>query len=160
MPASEAQREWVRRVLGFDLADPTAAAGAAARTAPSGRGDTLAVWRDAKDAVDGKLEALARELRSYDDEDLDAIAEFGLFGLTGGGEAVALTRALMEYGGAAAGERRAAADALREAVAGFRSAVLEGNPAVELVDDNPFGVDVALSATLGDALQQIERALA
>ena len=149
MPASTEQREWVQRVLGFDPDDPAEGADAAV--------DRLAIWRDAKETVDARLSALARSLRAVGDPDFDRIAEFGLFGLTDG-ETVALNKALREYGAAPADKRPTAAKALRAAVAEYRAAMAsEGMFA--LLDENPFGVAVASRATLGVALDAIERSL-
>ncbi len=131
-----------------------------AKATPAPRAQPLRpVWQAAKESVDGKLEALSRELRSLEDADADQVAEFGLFGLTGGRETVGLMAALAEYDGAAPDGRAAATAGLRKAVASYRQ-VLDTNPMVELLDDNPFGVDVALQATLGGALRQIESLLA
>ncbi|MFC7541109.1 hypothetical protein ACFQU2_18800 [Siccirubricoccus deserti] len=75
MAGSEDQRQWCIRVLNLD---PAGASG--------NRGEPiLGVWRDAKEAVDARLEALGRTLRGLGDPDLDQIAQYGLFGLTGGG---------------------------------------------------------------------------
>jgi hypothetical protein len=117
------------------------------------------VWQDAKEAVDGKLGQLARELRSLEDEDANQVAEFGLFGITGGRETVGLMAALVEYDGAGPDQRAAAASGLRKAVASYRQ-VLDSHPMIGLIDHNPFDVEVGLQATLGGALQQIESALA
>lgn len=117
------------------------------------------VWQNAKESLDGKLEQLARELRALDDEDANQVAEYGLFGLTSGRETVGLIKALVEYDGADGGRRAQAGAALRQATAAYRKS-LEANPIAEMLDANPFGVDLGLRATLGGALQQIESALA
>ena len=75
------------------------------------KGDVRAIWRDAKDAVDDGLNRLAAELRTYEDPDLERIADFGLFGL-GTGENVALNKALIEFSGV----RPGAGEKLRAAV--------------------------------------------
>lgn len=141
---AEDKNAWVGRVLKFSL-PPKSSGG--------GRIDPLVTWREAKDSVDEHLNDLAAELREFDDPDLTRIADLGLFSI-GKGESVALMKGLMEYrtGGPAK------ADGLRKAVAAYR-AVLSGSPLVKLIDDNPFGVSVSLAATLGGALDQIERAL-
>ena len=45
-----------------------------------------------------------------------------------------------------------------DGLAAYRAA-LDDDETVALLDDNPFGVDVGLRATVGDALAQVERAL-
>ena len=117
------------------------------------------VWQNAKESIDGKLEQLARELRALDDEDANQVAEFGLFGLTSGGETVKLMKALAEYDGADAGKRPQAGAALREAASTYRTQ-LDANPVAGMLDDNPFGIELGLRETLGGALQEIESALA
>lgn len=149
MPSTE-QDQWVTRVLGARLNKTPG-------VVPNG-GDPMALWRDAKDAVDTRLNALAAKLRSFEDEDFDQIADKGLFGLTGGGQTVALTKALMTYNGATGpGKAKAAAD-LRKSLDGYR-AFLDGSELVELIDANPFGVQVMMFATLDHALGQLEAIL-
>ena len=150
MASEEERRQWLLRVLGLDL-PLGASVGAAADAEP------LAVWRDAKEAVDGKLEQLARELRGFGDPDLERIADFGLFGLTEG-ESVALNKALFDYQRAAPAARVGAAGNVRKAVGAYRAA-LDAEPMVGLLDRNPFGVDIGVRRTLGGALDAIERGL-
>ena len=156
--ASEAEDAWVKRVLGVD------AGIAAALPGPSGLNaadfDPGALWREAKEATDERLNILAGKLRNTGDPDLVRIADFGLFGISNGGKGinVALNKAMVEYA-AAAGDRRAQAAAkLCKAAQEYR-ATLASNEAVKLVDNNPFGVDVAVLATLGAALDRIEASL-
>lgn len=117
--------------------------------------DVRAIWRDAKESTDASLEALARELRSYDDPDLERIADFGLFGI-GRGENVALNKALIEFAGARPESRDTVAKKLHAAVTAYRS-VIDGG-LVDDIDNNPFGVSVNVRATLGQALDAIEHA--
>lgn len=151
MQTTEKHRAWLLKVMSFDVGQ----AGAPASQAPTA---LRPIWQHAKEAADGQLTALAAELRSYDDDDFNQIAEYGLFGLTGGRQTVGLLAALTEYDGAAAGGRDKAAADVRAAVADYR-AVLTGNPLVALVDDNPFGVHVGLRATLEWGLGHIEQAV-
>lgn len=142
MADDAAKREWVERVLGVRM--------------PSGGGEPLLpLWLDAKDAVDGRLGRLQGALRGFGDPDLDRIAEFGLNGITGRAS-VGLMVALREADAPGADGR--ARGKLAQAVAAYRSFLTE-NDAVRLIDDNPFGVDVAVQATLGAALATIERRL-
>ncbi len=151
----DTKRAWVGRVLGIQVS-------AKAQGASKGTVDSRtprAVWLAAKEEVDGRLEALARELRTYGDPDLDQVAEFGLFGLSGGRETVGLTVALLELEGAPPERHAAAKAAVAKAVLAYRAGVLDGNELVKIVDDNPFDIDVALHRTLDSALTQIERAI-
>lgn len=150
MPGDQGQWEWVKRVLGVGPRRLRASGGA-------DRVDRLAIWRDAKEAVDAKLIQLAQKLRDYGDPDFDRIADFGLFGMTDG-QTVALNVALRELAGAAPAKRPTAAAGVRTAISDYR-AVMAGDGTFDLIDENQFGVDVALRATLGAALNQIERSL-
>jgi hypothetical protein len=119
--------------------------------------DIGAIWRDAKESVDEGLNKLATELRSYDDPDLERIADYGLFGI-GTGENVALNKAMIEYSQALAGQRPDAAVKVRNAVNNYR-ALLQKEPMVDLIDRNPV-VPMQMRATITGALEQIERAIA
>ncbi|MBC4017932.1 hypothetical protein [Siccirubricoccus deserti] len=148
MAGSEDQRQWCIRVLNLD---PAGASG--------NRGEPiLGVWRDAKEAVDARLEALGRTLRGLGDPDLDQIAQYGLFGLTGGGQTVALMAALQDYDRAAPADRAAAAAAVGKAVGAYR-AMLHSSPLAEALDDNPFGVEIGLLDTMDVAFRQIITAI-
>jgi hypothetical protein len=74
------------------------------------------------------------------------------------GQTVALNVALREMAAAAPGKRPTAAAGLRTAISDYR-AMMAGEGAFDLIDENLFGVDVALRRTLGDALDRIERSL-
>lgn len=143
------QALWIKQVLGIDLASPKLGTGSTA--------DLRAVWRDAKEETDAALEALGRELRTYEDPDLDRIADFGLFGI-GKGENVALNKALIEFSAARGDGRAAAAKNLRAAVAAYRTLI--NGKLVGDIDNNPYGVQVSVRATLGHALDEIDRAAA
>lgn len=128
--------KWIIQALGFHVPPPP------------GIADLLPIWRNAKDEVDAGIERLRRALRDTEDEDLAVIADLGLGGLSGG-ESVALMVAL----------REGARDKLRDASVAFRK-FLTKDEAVELIDENPFGVIVDARAKLGRALNQIDAALA
>jgi len=155
--ADAALNAWVTRVLGVTFGASAAAPGTASHANPSEKIDRRAVWRDAKESVDDGLNRLASELRSYEDPDLERIADFGLFGL-GTGENVALNKALIEYEAAAPDRRPAAGAKLRTALGNYRT-LLQAEPMVRLIDRNP-AVPMTIAATLGGALDQIERSLA
>lgn len=149
--ATEQQNAWIERVLGAELGG---------RDAADPNIDARELWREAKEATDQRLGLLAARLRRTGDPDLVRIADFGLFGISGGGKGVnvALNKAMIEYAGSGAEKRQQAAQQLRKAVQQYRAA-LTANEAVRLVDNNPFGVDVAVAATLGAALERIDRSL-
>src|SRR5262249_31033461 len=119
--------------------------------------DIGAIWRDAKESVDEGLNKLAAELRTYDDPDLERIADYGLFGI-GTGENVALNKAMIEYSRAQPGQRPDAAVRVLDAVNNYR-ALLRKEPMVDLIDANPV-VPMTMRATISGALEQIEQAVA
>ncbi len=147
--ASSDRNAWATRVLGVAFAGSSSVS--------HEKIDRRAIWRDAKESVDDGLNRLASELRSYEDPDLERIADFGLFGI-GVGENVALNKALIEYETAAPDRQSAAGAKLRIAVGKYRT-LLQAEPMVRLIDRNP-AVPMSLAATLGGALDQIERSLA
>ena len=65
---------------------------------------------------------------------------------------------MIEFSAAAEERRAAAGKKLREAVGAYR-VIIDGDLVAE-IDDNPFGVKVGVRATLGRALDEIERAAA
>jgi hypothetical protein len=144
MAFTEEQARWVSDVFGVHPPD------ASIPTEPGA--DPQAIWAEAKEAVDAKLTALSRIMREVGDERLDAIAESGLFALTGGGKTVALMAALQDYNRSPDPSR---AGALKAAAGQYRAAI-DASPMATLLDSNPFGVDVALKQTLGGALERIE----
>ncbi len=164
--AIEARNDWVRRVLGVTLpAGAMARQGSAtAGTRPAGTAaraqDWAAVratWQAASDAVDAQIAALQAALRADGDDTLKQIAEFGMNGLTGNHK-VPLMAALAELvGGDPAVIARTGPKALGiiQAFRGF----LDGDEKVAVCDDNPFGVPVAIRATLGAALAQMAATL-
>ena len=148
--ASEKQNVWIEQVLGIHIGG---------EHSPDADLDPRALWQEAKEKTDQRLNQLAGRLRRTGDPDLVRIADFGLFGIgSGKGMNVALNKAMIEYAGAAAAARPQAAEQLRKAVQRYRT-TLSTDEAVRLVDRNPFGVNVALAATLGAALERIERSL-
>ena len=120
-------------------------------------GDPRAIWREAKEAIDDSLNALAGKLRAHNNPDMTRIADLGLFSI-GRNENVGLNKALIEYTGASAERHGAAAQQLRQAIAAYR-AMMSKSRAIELLADTPFGANVTFQATLGGALDRIERTL-
>jgi hypothetical protein len=140
--ADASQQDWVKRVLGIDIAGAPQS---------KGGGKLTPIWLDAKGAVDAGIGKLQDALRNADDEDPQQIAEFGLYGATQG-ETVRLMAALRDADGGGA----EASPKLLDAVHDYRD-FLEGAPIVDLIEDNPFGVAVPLRKTLGAALAERER---
>jgi len=144
-----AKRDWVKRVLGLD-AGP-AKGGSPLQQVLAAR----AVWEDAIGIVDAQIGDLQKLLRSSRDDELKAIAEFGLPGVTGGHK-VRLTAALMEAKAGtlspkAAGKAAAVVDSFRKHIA--------NDPRVEACEKNPGRVKVAIRATLDGPLAQLGEAL-
>ena len=148
MPGTPEQDGWILRVLGVGLPG-----GTAGKTPVE---PVLPIWRDAKEQVDSRIEALSRELRGFGDDDLERIADFGLFGITDR-ETVALSAALFEFDRAGS-DKSAAAGKLRGAIKAYRAAV-GGNELVDLLDSAPFQTKVGLRATMFGALAQIESSI-
>jgi hypothetical protein len=153
MPARE---DWIRRVLGVELSKGRLGAAApvrAARNVPAKpRAPLMPIWVKAKEEVDVGIGRLQNVLRGFDDGDLNAITEFGLYGVTDRAN-VRLMTALTEA------DLGASPEALRrvvDAVGEFR-AFLDVAPIVELLENNPFGVQVPMRRTLEAALAELER---
>ena len=154
MPGTPEQAEWLRRVLGVDVSVGAGSVG----VAPGGPVALMLEWRDAKETVDERIEALARELRAFGDPDMERIADLGLFGITDR-ETVALNVALMEFDRAAAQAKGPAAGKVRASIKAYRKAV-DANRMVGLLDTAPFSTRVDLRATMYSALDRIERVIA
>jgi hypothetical protein len=136
---------------------PSAAPDATPAQDASSGGDPRAIWREAKEAMDDKLNALASQLRAQHNQDMDRIAGLGLFSL-GTNENVGMNRALLEFATASTEKRDAAQQQLRQAIVAYR-AMLSQSGAIKLLASTPFGVAIPFQATLGGALDQIERTL-
>lgn len=151
---SDVKAEWVSRVLGVSVGgqrspvDPAAARAAAAKC--------LKIWLDAKDAADAGLSDLQSKLVATNDPVMKLIADRGLHGVSRGMQ-VGLRVALEEFArqpDPASGK----AENLSRSVASFRRFLMT-DPAVSLCDDNPFGAKVALRATLGKAMSDLDAQL-
>ena len=156
MPPSEAQHEWVARVLGVGPAGPSVTP-AASRGAdfPAAWRKAVAQYRDASDSVDGQIGRLQSVLRSSGDGELADIAEFGLNAVTGGFK-VPLMALLHELDSAA--PKPQLVTRARTVVSRFRGH-LGQDERVLACDENPFGVAMTLRATLGGALAELDAAL-
>ena len=115
----------------------------------------LALWQDAKDEVDAGINQLVAALRAEKDPDLDQIADRGLIGVTGG-NTVKLMAAFLELRGATAETRPKAAGVLRKAAESYRSTVF-AHPLIDLIDNNPWGVQVGMKSRLEPVLDTIIR---
>lgn len=113
----------------------------------------LAIWRDAKEAVDARIDALRKKVLEHPDEDLRStlvqIADKGLNGVTDRAS-VGMMAAMMDA--------EAAPAKARQAVETFRSFL--ASDIARGIDENPFQIKVDLRDTLGAALEQIESRLA
>ena len=148
-----AKRAWVARVLG--VAMPQAGAAQRGAAANGGFAAARAAWSSAVEQVDGQITALQAALRQSGDNDLRAIAEYGLNGVTGNHK-VRLMAALQDIGTGPASPR-AAATAIA-VITPFR-AHLASDERVAVCDENPFGVAVAIRATLDPPLAALQRVL-
>jgi hypothetical protein len=146
-----AKQAWVARVLGVTVA-PT---NAGPRGAPGDFAAARAAWSSAIEQVDAQITALQAALRQSGDNDLKAIAEYGLNGVTGNHK-VRLMAALQDIGAGPATPQ--AAKTAIGVIAPFRTH-LGSDERVAVCDENPFGVAVAIRATLDPPLAALERAL-
>lgn len=143
MALTEAQSEFVGR---FILSLPHSTVDTQVDELASAR----AQWFQASEAVDNQIASLQSVLKQTDNEDLHEIAEFGLNAMTADHK-VKLMAALQDARSAAP----AAILALHKAAAEFRGH-LESSGSIGACDDNPFGVTVAIRATLLPALKALE----
>jgi hypothetical protein len=150
--------EALRRALQAPAAGDTPANTAVTGQAPAAEdGNPRVIWREAKEAIDVSLNTLAGKLRAHNNPDMTRIADLGLFSI-GRNENVGLNKALIEYTGASAEKRGTAAQQLRQAIGAYRAMMVK-NRAIELLASTPFGANVPFQATLGGALDRIERTL-
>ena len=149
----DARDSWVRRVLGID---PAQGGTAASRTDP-----VLPIWRDARDWVNDQIERLRGAMRDSGVSAIMQVADAGLNGITGRLQ-VGVVKELMEFDGAASsGDTQkiaTAATRLRGTIGEWRG-FLSKDRVVQLLDANPWGVNIGLRESLGEALDEIERSL-
>jgi hypothetical protein len=151
---SERERAWLLRVLGLDPSSgsPSGAAAGAPRV-----GKALPVWIAAREQVGEQITKLQDAMRGTKYPLLEKLADRGLNGITGRLQ-VGLQVQLMELDQSDAAGRSQAAGKVRTGIADFR-AFLQTDRIVPLIEKNPFGVPVTLSASLGEALAAIEQIL-
>jgi stage V sporulation protein SpoVS len=116
-----------------------------------------ALWREAREAVDEQFDALRTHLLATDDPGLHTVAAQGYPALTKRlGTQMLVAMAELDT---VPPERAAAARAQAlKAISEYRQ-FLASDGLVRVLEKNPFGVAVSIQATLGGALDQIERAL-
>ena len=146
-----AKNGWVLRVLGIEVASGDAAA----RPVANGFAGARTGYTEAMEAINGQITALQNALRSSRDNDLVAIAEFGLNGVTGN-HSVRLTAALMDIG-AGPPTAKTAQKAIG-IIAPFREHIAS-DERITVCDENPFGVAVAIRSTLEPALAALQTSL-
>jgi hypothetical protein len=110
-------------------------------------------WLEAIEEVDNQIAALGRALRADGEEELDQIAQFGLPALTGH-HRVPFEAALRESQAAKGAQRLPALEKLAEQAKKFHEHIMNAE-IVEVSDDNPFDVKVAIRATLGPPLAEL-----
>jgi hypothetical protein len=140
------RRDWIRRVLGFEIG------------ASSGKpsvAEAVAAWQRALESIDGQIAGLQRVLRASPDPELKEIAEFGLGAMTGSHK-VKIQAALVEVQGPDIRGRKAAAAA--KLVRAFR-AHIASDARIAACDASPFGVSTAIRRTLAPALDALLSAL-
>lgn len=142
MAADAAQTAWVARVLGYTV--PAQVARAPTKLTP--------VWNQAREGVDRAVNTLCAAVREVEHPLTQTLVDRGLSGFTGR-LTVPLTAALLS-----ADADPAAAAALRPRLRDMR-AFLSADRVIGLIEDNPFGVAVAIRAPLMAALDEIEAAL-
>lgn len=150
MASEQEMAAWVTRVLGVEIP---------ARNGASG--PLLPIWASAKDNVDAQLGTLTSVLRRIDIPVLHKVADKMEDVL--GGFRVALVARLMEYDAAVrqgqASARATARQAALRTVADYRTRI-PNDPHIVGADTNPFGVTVAIRATMDKALDRLQRQLA
>ncbi len=140
------QDAWLARVLGLAPTQP----------APGldGRWQAArAAWQAAIETVDAQMSRLADVLRASGDPELQRIADYGLNAVLGN-RRVLLMAALADLGDGS--DPGAFARAGRKAGATMRAfrAMLDSSEQVAVCDANPYGVTVAIRASLGPTLDQ------
>ncbi len=151
MPDPAERNAWVHRVLGIEPADGSTIPVPPA-TAATPRLTPLETWRAAREEADRQLVALQGALRGLKHPFFARIADEGLGSITGRLQ-VGLQAALLDLDHAAGDPGRRAK--VRKAAGDFR-AFLAAEPALLLLEANPFGIEFELRAVLGDALADIE----
>ena len=114
-------------------------------------------WEDAVAAVSEQMEDLKSALADSEDEDLAAIAEFGLGAVTQE-HLVPLRAAILELGATPPDRLKVVGKRVQNQLAAFRQHI-ESSRAVAACDENPFGVTVTIRQSLAPGLTALERGL-
>ena len=114
-------------------------------------------WDRAVETVDAQIAQLQRVLKSSEDPELVQIAEFGLNAITGNHK-VMIMASIRDVSGAGASPDSKIASKAKARIAAF-DAHLSQDKRIEATDNNPFGVNVSIAATLKPALADLTRAL-
>lgn len=117
-----------------------------------------AMWADARDRVATQVTDLSEHLLGTKDPNLVQIGKLGLPAVTSRLN-TSLAVALIEVDAAPPDRAEAARAKARDAVAAMKR-MIETDPLIKVLDENPLGLPVTIRATLGTALQQLGDALA
>lgn len=115
------------------------------------------VWEEAVAEVRDQMNELQNLLVGAEDEDLPQIGEFGLNAVTQS-HLVPLRAALMELDATGADRLKTAAKRVQNLVVAFRKHI-ETSPKVQACEENPFGVNVSIRATLEPGFTALENGL-
>lgn len=149
---SDQQISFLTKFLGIKLADsPFELTGEDDWMEPEGYEPVVPIWQQAKDALDAQLGKLADTLRISGDPELEEITDEVTdllkpvrVGLAGPLIDLDMTPRL-----------KGARDGAISAIANARSWI-DSDPRIEAIDNNPWGINVSVASTLGDALDRIE----
>lgn len=114
-------------------------------------------WQLAIESIDGQIAKLQSTLKGSDDEELQEIGKFGLSGVTGNFKTPLMT--VINEIDAAQGDALVAHARKAAEISGNFLNYVTSSPKVVACDENPFGVQVTIRKTLGDALSQFNDAL-
>ncbi|GAA0584714.1 hypothetical protein [Caenispirillum bisanense] len=112
--------------------------------------DLLPLWRETRAALDDQIAILRHAMRSFDDPELDEVAEVGFVDLTGR-RSIAMVAALLDYRAGGGAPARAA---LLKAIAAYEE-LLQSGSILEDYDNNPYGASVKLRDTLSKGLRAL-----
>lgn len=143
------QRQFLKQHLGVSIDAVQSGTGAGPDV-----GSVMAVWRDAKDQMDRNITALTSAMKNHGHPVYKSLAEFGLGGVLEGANA-RIVAALVDFDGAPAETRADVGNTLAKTISSVRESIGKGK-AIDLLDQNPFGISMDLRATLESAFDEIE----
>ncbi len=144
------KRGWIERVLGVSPKSGASDEASAGKSA-------LAEWLRAKESVDAGISQLQEALRESGHPLLERISDQSLGAITKRLQ-VGLHVALVELDRANAAGRPKAEANVRRMMAEFDT-FLGTNPVVPLLEQNPFGVKLAIASPLRGAMETIRQGL-